>query len=198
MPSRSALLARAGFVFTIFVSLCSAWGQANAGTKYVEGTARNTVGSPSFGPIGPSCDATTGGSGCLFLTLTFAGQGREAPGGKVTISGTSTALFDFTPSGAHDASGNSTGLCAPFFVTFTTTFRDGSTIDLSGSGTLCCAVSSCPSGGHLGPPSVSHVSALITGGTGRFAGVQGTSEITGSDNGSGTSFDVSEGVRITP
>ena len=141
-------------------------------------------GPPSFGPVSavpPLCSATTGGPGCKFLTVTGVGAtGKivegDDEGGTFTSTGDVTLLFVLTPSGAHNASGDPTGFCAPSFGSEHWVFEDGSTIDLNRQGSICCAASSCPSGRRVGETHVAHVSTIITGGTGRFLGLKGGGE----------------------
>ncbi len=130
-------------------------------------------GTVSFGPVSPTCSATDH-SGCKFLTVTGVGaigkivEGDDA-GDTFTSTGDVTLLFVFTPSGAHDASGDPTGFCAPSFGSEHWVFEDGSTIDLNRQGSICCAASSCPGAIRVGNPlHVAHVSTIITGGTGRY------------------------------
>jgi hypothetical protein len=97
-------------------------------------------------------------------------------GGTFNWTAETTFLFVLTPSGAHDASGAPTGFCVPFFGPEHWVFEDGSTIDLNRQGSACCAASSCPPPGIFGPPFVTHVSTIITGGTGTFVGLKGGGE----------------------
>ena len=55
-------------------------------------------------------------------------------------------------------------------------FEDGSTIDLNKQGSACCAASSCSGRGLVNPLNVTHLSTIITGGTGSFAGLKGGGE----------------------
>jgi hypothetical protein len=146
---------------------------------------RDINGPPSFGPVSlvpPLCSATTGGLGCKFVTLVEGGTGRIVEGGddtgsRFTFTHEDTALFDFpTPSGAHNLSGDPTGFCVPLFGVEHWVFEDGSTIELNKQGSVCCALSSCGPPRRLGPPFVTHESSIITGGTGRFAGLKGGGE----------------------
>jgi hypothetical protein len=142
---------------------------------------QTSSGTASFGPVSATCSATTGGPGCKFVTASGEGgsgeivEGDDA-GATFTFTGdaTTTLPFVFTPSGAHDAGGASTGVCFNFFRTNHWVFEDGSTIDLNGQGSQCCAASNCSGG--AGPPSVTHLSTIITGGTGRFLGLKGAGE----------------------
>jgi hypothetical protein len=141
---------------------------------HTESVSQATFTGISFGPVGPGCDSSAGGSACLFLDVTANVVGQHNPFGKYT--GTLGATLNlspahFIPSGAHDANGNPTGVCTPEFGTETDTFADGSELSSSFQGLGCCAAADC--GGTTGPPSVNHDSSLITAGTGRFAGVSG-------------------------
>src|SRR5260370_20066113 len=133
-------------------------------------------GPPSFGPVSavpPLCSATTGGSGCKFLTVTGVGatgkivEGDDA-GDTFTSTGDVTLLFVFTPSGAHDASGDPKGFCAPSFGSEHWAFEDGSTIDLNGDRKITRLASShtCISYAVFCLHET-HVSTIITSGTGR-------------------------------
>jgi hypothetical protein len=151
---------------------------------------QTSSGLRSFGPVSlvpPLCSATTGGPGCKFVTFTGgSGTGKVVEGGDdagdtfTFTQESNTALFVLTPSGAHDASGASTGSCVPIFGPEHWAFEDGSTIDLNRQGFDCCAASSCPPPRRIAPPDVSHVSTIITGGTGRFVGLKGGGERAGS------------------
>jgi hypothetical protein len=150
--------------------------------RHVAEVLRRDINGPSsFGPVGASCDAATGGLGCKFRTAVEGGTGKIVEGGddtgsRFTFTHEDTALFDLTPSGAHDASGAPTGFCTPFFGREHWVFEDGSTIELNRQGSLCCALSSCGPPKRLGPPFVIHESTIITGGTGRFVGLKGGGE----------------------
>ena len=136
----------------------------------------------TFGPVSLTCSATMGGSGCKFVTASEGGIGKIVEGGDDTGSRftwtkeTTLLLLVLTPSGAHDASGASTGSCVPLFGVEHWIFEDGSTIELNRQGSLCCALSSCGPPRRLGPPFVIHESTIITGGTGRFVGLKGGGE----------------------
>jgi hypothetical protein len=140
-----------------------------------------SLGPPNFGPVSaviPVCSATTGGPGCTFFTASASGIGKivegDDAGTRFTFTNETTALFRFqTPSGAHDASGAPTGFCFPQFGPEHWVFQDGSTIDLNRQGSRCCAASSCSG---LAGPAVTHISTIITGGTGGFAGLKGGGE----------------------
>jgi hypothetical protein len=147
---------------------------------------KKTSGGPfSFGPVSvvpPLCSATTGGLGCKFVTASEGGIGKivedgDDTGSRFTWTKETTVLFVRTPSGAHDASGAPTGFCVPSFSGEHWVFDDGSTIDLNGQGSICCAASSCSDALRISAPiHVAHVSTIITGGTGRFVGLKGGGE----------------------
>jgi hypothetical protein len=144
---------------------------------------RDINGPRSFGPAGANCDAALGGLGCKFVTLVEGGTGKIVEGGddtgsRFTFTHEDTALFaPSTPSGAHNLSGDPTGFCVPLFGQEHWVFEDGSTIDLNRQGTQCCAASSCSGGSRVTSPlTVTHVSTIITGGTGRFVGLKGGGE----------------------
>ena len=165
---------------------------------HTESVSQATFTGSSFGPVGPGCNSSTGGSACLFLDLTANVVGQHKPFGKYT--GTIDATLNlnpahFIPSGAHDANGNPTGVCTPEFGTESDTFADGSTLSSSFQGLGCCAGPDC--GGTTGPPSVNHDSNVITGGTGRFASVSGG--WSWSDSGTGGQLLIhAEGVMRLP
>ena len=144
---------------------------------------QTSSGLRSFGPVTagpPACSATPPGLGCKFATLSESGTGKivegDEAGDTFTWTSDATVLLVLTPSGAHDANGAPTGFCAPLFTTDHWVFEDGSTIDLNKQGSTCCAASSCPPPRGTQPPSVTHVSSIITGGTGRFVGLKGGGE----------------------
>src|SRR5229473_659046 len=151
--------------------------------RHVAEVLKTTSNGPrSFGPAGALCDATTGGLGCKFVTFTSQSgtgkivEGGDDAGGTFNWTAETTLLFVLTPSGAHDASGASTGSCVPLFGHDHWVFEDGSTIDLNRQGSDCCAASSCGPPRKLGPPFVTRESSIITGGTGRFVGLKGGGE----------------------
>jgi hypothetical protein len=109
-------------------------------------------------------------------------EGGDDTGSRFTWTHEDTALFVLTPSGAHDASGAPTGFCVPFFGPDHWVFKDGSTIDLNKQGSSCCAASSCGPPRGLAPV-VTHVSTIITGGTGSFVGLKGGGERAGAPGG---------------
>jgi hypothetical protein len=153
--------------------------------RHVAEVMKKTGSGPtSFGPVSlvdPLCNATTGGPGCKFVSLSESGTGKIVESGddtdsRFTWTNEVTVLFVLTPSGAHDASGAPTGACAPLFAPEHWAFEDGSTIDLNKQGSVCCAASSCPPPRGLQPPAVTHISTIITGGSGRFLGLKGGGE----------------------
>ncbi len=135
-------------------------------------------GTVSFGPASATCSATDH-TGCKFVTVTGEGgtgkivEGDDV-GGTFTYTQETTILLVSTPSGAHDLSGTPTGVCFPLFGSDHWVFEDGSTIDLNRQGSECCGASSCS--GRAGPPFLTHISTIITGGTGRFVGLKGGGE----------------------
>ena len=161
---------------------------------HVETTVTNISNSNfSYGPVGPNCNANSGGSACLFVSFNFSGtctslqQGggggfhhgddwaasRRKHGKSCTYSGSPTILLSSSPSGTHDANGNSTGSCYPFVESLSTTYDNGSTLVATGQGTICCAATDTCSGG-FGPPFVVHEANIITGGTGALQGITGS------------------------
>jgi hypothetical protein len=165
-----------------FVLMFSAMPVLAQKSLHVETTVTNITSSNfTYGPVStsaPTCSAASGGPGCKFVSFDFKGtcetaqEGHHLDIGKCTITGTPTVLFSFSPSGAHDQNGNSTGVCAPFFESLVTTYEDGSTLNANGQGEVCCADDSCAGG--FGPPFVTHESTIITGGSGTLAGIKGT------------------------
>src|SRR6266849_9976713 len=154
--------------------------------RHVAEVLKKTSGGPvSFGPVSmvpPLCSATMGGPGCKFVDASESGTGKIVEGGddtgsRLTWTREVTVLLVLTPSGAHDANGDPTGFCAPLFGPEHWVFEDGSTIDLNGQGSTCCAASPCFGGLKIAAPlHVAHVSTIITGGTGRFVGLKGGGE----------------------
>ena len=167
---------------------------------HVEGTSLTTsVANIANGPIGPDCDATTGGSGCAFVDFTYEGTGEDSLGGPSTFTGNGGFFYgsngaNITPSGVHDGNGESMGACSPAFANSHITYKDGSTLDESFRGTTCCVGSSCAAAPQLGPISTAHYYGTCTGGSGRFAGVQCSIETTTSN----TNLNVSESVMLLP
>ncbi len=167
------------------VMLCAAPVFAQELRHVAEVLKQTSSDSVSFGPVSavpPLCSETTGGPGCKFSTASGGGGiGKIVEGAGGTFTWTSETTFLLagvvTPSGAHDASGAPTGFCSPFFGPEHWVFEDGSTIDLNRQGSLCCAASSCSGGFRTANPlHVTHVSTIITGGTGRFVGLKGGGE----------------------
>jgi hypothetical protein len=154
--------------------------------RHVAEVLKQTSAAPSvFGPVSlvdPPCNAMTGGAGCKFVTASEGGIGKIVEGvddasGTFNFTAEITFPFVLTPSGAHDASGAPTGFCAPLFGSEHWVFEDGSTIDLNGQGSVCCAASSCSDGRRIANPfHVAHASTIITGSTGRFVGLKGGGE----------------------
>jgi len=134
-----------------------------------------TISFGGFGPVGPNCNATTGGSACTFAISNVTGSGFFMPGGRFTHTGTSTILLGPGPgsflfaNGAVDSTGSPAGFCAEVFGTSHTVFANG-TIDVNAQGYTCCSSSSCPNG--LGPPTTTFVTTACTSGTGKYAGIQ--------------------------
>ena len=111
-------------------------------------------------------------------------EGGDDAGSTFNWTAEKTFLLVRTPSGAHDASGDPTGFCASFFAPEHWVFEDGSTIDLNKQRSECCAASSCSGVFRIvNPLVVTHVSTIITGGTGRFVGLKGGGERAGSGPG---------------
>jgi hypothetical protein len=150
---------------------------------HTEAVGQYTNGVGSFGPAGPTCDASTGDfSGCTFATSTFTGSGTDITSGKrFTFTGSFTLLFGpngafITPSGQVDTAGKPLGACAPTFSTSTATYSDG-TLTTNTQGVACCASANpstdCPMTDPFGPPNAGTSAGVITGGTGIFAGAIG-------------------------
>jgi len=176
MKQRVIEQATLGAVVAAFLVLATSTLAMAKGPKLIhtESVSQGTITGVSFGPVGPGCDAAGGGPACLFLDATAVVAGEHTPFGKFTGAAVVTLNLNpanFVQSGAHDASGNSTGVCTPEFGTETDTFADGSTLSSNFQGLGCCAGPDC--GGTTGPPSVNHDSSVITAGTGRFAGATG-------------------------
>ena len=184
----------------LFLSTAPAFAQQ---TVHVETTVNFATSNTTFGPVSissPACDATNGGAGCKFLSFDFKGacetreEGRHVNASKCTISGSTTILLSFSPSGAHDQSGNPTGVCVPFFESFMRRYEDAGVLELNGQGTICCAEDSCSGG--FGPPLVFRESTIITGGTGRFMSVKGSGADTGAQYSDGTGIAQEEEVWV--
>ena len=179
-------------------------------TVHVESTVTNIIDSNfTYGPVStspPTCNAVSGGPGCKFLSFDFTGtcetaqEGHFANISKCTISGTPIVWFSFTPSGAHDENGNSTGVCAPFIESLLTTYEDGSTLNATGQGEVCCSDESTDNlcNGGFGPPFVARESAIITGGSGKLKGVTGNGLEVGAAGPDGSETAQQEQVWIFP
>ena len=150
---------------------------------HVETTVTNITDSNfTYGPASATCDPVNGGPGCKSLSFDFKGtcetttEGHPDGASKCTITGTPTVWLSFSPSGAHDADGNSTGVCAPFIESLVTKYEDGSILNASGQGEVCCSDDSIDNlcKGGFGPPFVSRESTIITGGNGKLKGVTGS------------------------
>jgi hypothetical protein len=148
---------------------------------HFETVGQNTITSASFGPVGPNCDANTGGSACAYVNGTFTSSNKTVPFGPSTVTGTFSLLFGvggtfLTPSGQHDAAGNPIGSCTPASGTSTATYAGG-TITFNNQGYDCCASNNpsedCPVFDPFGPPTINRIESVITGGTGIFAGASG-------------------------
>jgi hypothetical protein len=140
----------------------------------VESTTQGTIGLVTFGPVGPGCDVNAGGAGCAFVDAAVTEKGLASPFGPFTSARTVHLLFGVggiynTPSGSHDSAGIATGFCIPEIDTFTYTYADGSTLNFTGQGAFCCATTDCATNS----PTTSQIAAIITGGTGKFAGAAG-------------------------
>jgi hypothetical protein len=192
---------------TLIVALMSSATTAfSQQSVHVETTVTNIVSRNfSYGPVSttaPTCNAVSGGPGCKFVSFDFKGtctttrETDHADISKCTITGAPTVLLSFSPSGAHDQNGNPTGVCAPFFESLVTTYDDGGTLNANGQGEVCCADDSCSGG--FGPPFVTHESTIITGGSGRFAGVKGSGIETSAGYADGSEFALQEQVWIFP
>ena len=137
------------------------------------------------GPAGPHCNGTTDFSACTFSTSTSTSTGKDDPGGPFTSTTTTTLYFGldgfaYTVNGAANPDGTFAGACLPYFSTSHTVYANG-TIDKNGTGSVCCAGTSCgPSG--LGPPTVSHGTSTCISGTGKYAGIQCSSEETSTNS----------------
>jgi hypothetical protein len=146
-------------------------GQLIPSQEVVSGTT--TFGA--FGPVGPDCDATTGGPGCTFATNITTGSGIAVPGGPFTHTTNGTVYFGpsfsavFSNGAVDPTTGSPVGFCAEIFGTVHTVFANG-TIDGNAQGYTCCSSSSCTSG--FGPPSTTFVTTACTSGTGKYAGIQ--------------------------
>lgn len=148
--------------------------RANASATQVNYQSReiNTPTLVAFGPVGPNCDAASGGSGCTFYSFTGSGTGQltleklhnSIAAGTYTDSFSGTVYFGalgVSADGEVDpTTGAAIGFCNPVFGTGTDTFPDGSALTWTGQGQGC--------------PSTGNGVSTFTSGTGRFAGVSGT------------------------
>jgi len=156
--SKIVPLARCGAMLAMVVAFTMLAAPFNAApvfaqqTVHAETTVNFGTANTAFGPVSGTCDATNGGAGCKFLSFNTNGtcETREeihhANLGKCTINTSTTILLSFSPSGAHDQSGNPTGVCVPFFESFMRSYEDGSVFEANGQGTACCAEDSCSGG----------------------------------------------------
>src|SRR5215469_15507364 len=94
---------------------------------HVETTVTNITDSNfTYGPASATCDPVKSGPGCKFVSFDFKGtcataaEGPRADVSSCTITGMPTIWFSFSPSGARDENGNSTGVCAPFIESLVT------------------------------------------------------------------------------
>jgi len=169
-------------------------------TVHAQTTVKFGNANTTFGPVSSGCDAINGGPECKFLSFETDGtcETREEIGhanfGKCTLKTSTTVLLSFSPSGAHDQSGNPTGVCVPFFESATRSYDDGSVLDLNGQGTACCAEDSCSGG--FGPPLVFRESTILTGGTGRFMSIKGKGSDSGAQYSDGTGIAQEEEVWV--
>jgi hypothetical protein len=182
----------------VIASMARAGGPKPIHSEYVQQVT--SAGTSAFGPVGPNCDATAGGTGCAFVTGDFTVVSQNVPLGPSTGKGTNTILFGLngvfaTASGVHDDSGRPTGFCAPEFSTETDTYGDGSTISQNFAGTTCSVCINCPANAPFGPPATDHFTSEITEATGKFAGATGGFSGSVAESGSGgTSLSHFEGV----
>ena len=160
----------------------------------------------TYGPPIANCDPVKSGPECKFVSFAFKGTCETAAEGsrlelnKCTITGTPTVWFSFSPSGAHDQNGNSTGVCAPFIESLVMTYEDGSTLNADGQGDVCCSDDSADNlcKGGFGPPFVARESTIITGGTGKLKGVTGSGLEVGAGYPDGSEIAQQEQVWIFP
>ena len=213
MPANSLFLTSAPCEWgmaALLAVLCSAAPALAQRTVHVETTVTNITDSNlTYGPVSaspPTCNAVSGGPGCKFLSFDFTGtcetaqEGHFANISKCTISGTPIVWFSFTPSGAHDENGNSTGVCAPFIESLVTTYEDGSTLNATGQGQVCCSDDSTDNlcKGGFGPPFVARESTIITAGTGKLRGVTGSGLEVGAGYPDGSEIAQQEQVWVFP
>jgi len=213
MPANSLFLTSAPCEWgmaALLAVLCSAAPALAQRTVHVETTVTNITDSNlTYGPVSaspPTCNAVSGGPGCKSLSFDFKGTCetmREDHSGEVKkciITGTPTVLFSFSPSGAHDENGNSTGVCAPFIESLVTTYEDGSTLNATGQGQVCCSDDSTDNlcKGGFGPPFVARESTIITAGTGKLRGVTGSGLEVGAGYPDGSEIAQQEQVWVFP
>jgi hypothetical protein len=174
---------------------------------HVETTVTNITDSNFiYGPASATCDPVKSGPGCKFLSFDFKGTCETAVEGprlginKCTIIGTPTISFSFSPSGARDENGNSTGVCAPFIENLVTTYEDGSTLNANGQGEVCCSNESTDNlcKGGFGPPLVTRESTIIAGGTGKLKGITGSGLEVGAGYPDGSEIAQQEQVWLLP
>jgi len=196
-----------GLTTLLFAFMCSPATALAQQQVHVETTVTDITDSNfGYGPASATCDAASGGPGCKFVSFDFRGTCKTVQEvdtfevSECTVSGTPTILFLFSPSGAHDQTGLSTGVCAPFTASLTTTYEDGSTLNANDQGEVCCADDATDGlcKGGFGPPFVTHESWIITGGTGRFKGVKGGAVETGAGYAGGSEIAQQEQVWIFP
>lgn len=199
-----AAIGRIAAAFAVAAASLSAAPGFAQQSVHVETTVTDIVSSNfTYGPAGPNCDPSAGGTACKYLNFSFTGncatnvETRQARRQLCTISGTPTILLSYsTPSGAHDGNGNPTGVCLPFFESLATDYEDGSTLHANGQGVVCCAAASCSGG--FGPPFVTRESTIITSGTGRLEGVKGSGSETGAGYSDGSEFAQQEQIWVFP
>ena len=176
-PIRASSL-RWGVALALALMLCALFVTPTlAGEDLIPGqeVVSGTISFGGFGPVGPNCNATTGGTGCTFAISNVTGSGKAVPGGRFTHTSTATILLGpgpgsfLYPNGAVDSTGSPAGFCAELFGTSHTVFANG-TIDGNAQGYTCCSSSSCPN--VLGPPSTTFITTVCTSGTGKYAGIQ--------------------------
>jgi len=185
----AATVAAALLLWTLRTAPALAGNDSNLTIRHAVAAGTSTF--VGFGPVGPGCDATTAGADCTFFTSTFTASGKSEPGGPFTQTGTSTVFFgaggsNLTFAGSVVTSvGAPVGFCSPTFLTAQTKYANG-TIDLNATGTVCCTASP-PSSPiavcgplPIGPPSTTNESGTCTSGTGKYAGIQCSTESTAS------------------
>jgi hypothetical protein len=179
-PVRASWL-RWGVTATLALMLCAlfvtptlAGGSPSVNLIPTQEVVSGTTTFGAFGPVGPDCDATSGGPGCTFATAITTGSGVAVPGGPFTHTTNATVYYgpsfsSVFPNGAVDpATGSPVGFCAEISGTVHTVLANG-TIDANAQGYTCCS-NSCSNG--LGPPTTTFVTTACTSGTGQYAGIQ--------------------------